>query len=108
MPVKRRVEFVSYDGEHPNLCSGALSVKLDGKPVIFKHSYKAKEDEEFFKPFWFADEYYYFGENNRAIVNLNGWAFVGDDFPEELSQYYFELCHVFAENVSAPHCGGCR
>ena len=25
------IEFVSYDGEYPNLCSGTLTMKIDGK-----------------------------------------------------------------------------
>lgn len=27
------VEFVSYTGEYPNLCSGILTVKIDGEIV---------------------------------------------------------------------------
>jgi hypothetical protein len=29
------IEFVSYNGKYPNLCSGKLTVKIDGKEVSF-------------------------------------------------------------------------
>lgn len=109
MSIRRRVEFVDYDGMYPNLCSGALSVKLDGKLVVFKPSHKTKKDEKVFESFWSSSDCYCYGKEayDKAVLYLNGWTFTGDDFPEELSDYYFELCHVFAENVEAPHCGGC-
>lgn len=30
-----KIEFVSYDGEYPNLCSGVFTVKLDGVETSF-------------------------------------------------------------------------
>lgn len=29
------VEFVSYDGDFPNLCSGTLVLRIDGEKVTF-------------------------------------------------------------------------
>ena len=31
------IQFVSYDGAYPNLCSGNLLMKIDGKIVGFTH-----------------------------------------------------------------------
>ena len=31
--MKNRVEFVSYSGRYPNLCSGTLVLRIDGKTV---------------------------------------------------------------------------
>lgn len=30
------VEFVDYDGDYPNLCSGTLTIKIDGKERVLK------------------------------------------------------------------------
>lgn len=32
------VEFVSYDGEYPNLCSGTLMLSIDGEPWNFPNT----------------------------------------------------------------------
>ena len=33
------VEFVSYTGTYPNLCSGVLTLRIDGEEVRFGHDY---------------------------------------------------------------------
>lgn len=34
-----RVKFVSYTGKSPNLCSGVLTLKIDGTQYKFGHNY---------------------------------------------------------------------
>ena len=39
------IKFISYDGTYPTLCSGKLTVEIDGKVVTFgkvKHYLKSK------------------------------------------------------------------
>ena len=38
---KSRVKFISYTGEYPNLCSGVLTLEIDGKE--YKFTLKAKK-----------------------------------------------------------------
>ena len=33
-----KVKFVSYTGKFPNLCSGVLTLNIDGKEVKFGHA----------------------------------------------------------------------
>ena len=33
--MKERLNFISYDGGYPNLCSGTLIMELDGKQIKF-------------------------------------------------------------------------
>lgn len=35
MNTKENVKFVSYTGDFPNLCSGVLTLEIDGNPVSF-------------------------------------------------------------------------
>lgn len=39
------IEFISYTGKYPNLCSGVLTLKIDDKIVHFGY-------EEDYEPFW--------------------------------------------------------
>ena len=34
-PLMKQVEFISYDGAYPNLCSGLLVLKINGKVKKF-------------------------------------------------------------------------
>lgn len=34
-PLMKQVEFISYDGAYPNLCSGLLVLKINGKVKEF-------------------------------------------------------------------------
>lgn len=35
----KKIEFVDYNGEYPTLCSGVLTVLIDGKEYKFGHNY---------------------------------------------------------------------
>lgn len=43
-----RIEFVSYTGRYPNLCSGVLTLLINGKEVTFGPEWKGAE----FPTFW--------------------------------------------------------
>lgn len=89
------VEFVSYNGKYPCLCSGTLIIKVDGKTYSF----------------------------NDAMISggciMGGPSTDWDMWPEEgdwkidlkehpeLEQYKEEIERVVNENVEHGCCGGC-
>ena len=85
------VEFVSYSGAFPNLCSGTLVLRIDGKEVVFNQAlvsggYVTFDDD------WC--EHVYSGEWSVRV-------------PKEYEHYKSEITRVVNENVESGCCGGC-
>lgn len=104
------VKFVSYTGRYPNLCSGVLTLEINGKEYKFGHNYMNPnwKTEKNFPTFWhsggscgfsydYSDEYTNYGE----------WEIDVDELPEELKPYAAEIDEVFNNNVPNGCCGGC-
>lgn len=87
---KQRLEFVSYNGEYPNLCSGILKIKLDGKIIIFPRFCLLSGGRVYMNK--------HFEKGEWTIVKFP------DNFPEELKSYVEKLVN---ENVDFGCCGGC-
>ena len=87
------IEFVSYTGKYPCLCSGILTVRIDGEEVVF-------ED-----PFWVSGGACHYDTESTTKapweVKVRTW------IPEKYRQYADELIQVFNENVPFGCCGGC-
>lgn len=89
------VEFVSYDGKYPCLCTGTLTIKVDGKGYRFNHA-------------MVSGGAIYGG----ACTDWDMWSEQGDweiDLREhpELEPYKEEITRVVNENVEHGCCGGC-
>lgn len=83
------VEFVSYDGKYPNLCSGTLVLKIDGEIVKFpKYCMDSGGSCD-----W-----------RSGIVTEGFWDV---HVPPEYSKYTQEILDVVNENVPYGCCGGC-
>lgn len=86
------VEFVSYDGAYPNLCSGTLIVRIDGIEYSLRYvlcsgghtCWTGKEEE----------------------VTTGDWSLDLYNYPE-LQQYEQELTALVNANVRKGCCGGC-
>lgn len=91
---KERLQFVSYDGDYPNLCSGTLVLKLDGKDIKFPKYCLSSGGSVSFTEDW--DE----------VVTQGEWTIdeFPKDFPEELKSKAEDLVN---ENVPQGCCGGC-
>ena len=89
------VEFVSYDGKWPCLCSGTLIIKVDGKTYSFNHAMISGGCIM-----------------GGPSTDWDMWSEEGDwkiDLEEhpELEQYKEEIEKVVNENVEHGCCGGC-
>lgn len=85
------VEFVSYDGEFPNLCRGELVLRIEGKEVNLGCCLCSGGRV------WFDSDW-------REHVESGEWSV---DVPEEFAQYADEIVEVVNDNVPGGCCGGC-
>lgn len=106
----KHVEFVSYSGRYPNLCSGVLVLRIDGLAYAFGH----KTENYDFKTGKFKDyncnSFWHSGgvaSNWNFDVRRGEWKINVDEIPEEFRKYAAEIDEVFNENVPWGCCGGC-
>lgn len=86
------VEFVSYDGDFPNLCSGTLVLRIDGEEVTFpKHCMRSNGSV-------------YFDEDWHEYIEHGEWSVV---VPEQYADIKDEIERCVNENVEWGCCGGC-
>jgi len=110
-----KIEFVSYDGEYPNLCSGVFTVKLDGVETSFGQQFlwerekKAGKVPPTYPRFWASGGGVTFDEEWQEDVSRGDWELMFDekDYPAEIADAMPELIRVFNENVPQGCCGGC-
>lgn len=89
-----KLEFVSYNGAYPNLCSGQLVLKLNGDEIIFPDDCLSSGGSVSFTEDW--DE----------IVSQGNWSIsrFPQGFPEELKK---EAEKIVNDNIPMGCCGGC-
>lgn len=88
------VKFIDYTGRWPNLCSGTLILEIEGEVVRFSSERDTR--------FWYSG-------GSCCGFNVTGepWIIDRDDIPKKYRKYYYEIVHVFNENVEWGCCGGC-
>jgi len=113
-----RVKFISYDGEYPNLCSGVLTLEIDGVQYKFGHHYQyydfktqrhTDEDPEHpnFNSFWISGGSVSADEHWNWDVRQREWEIDVEELPEQFWDVAAEIDEVFNENVEYGCCGGC-
>lgn len=86
------VEFVSYDGAYPNLCSGQLVLKINGQVREFsRHCLQSGGTV------WFDNDW-------DAHIENGSWSI---DLPEDLEPLRKEIEECINENIPHGCCGGC-
>ena len=113
------IKFVSYDGKYPNLCSGVLTLNIEGKDVKFGHhgllydyTNKRYKDEDpnnpNFDSFWSSGGGCGFHNNySESYVNTDEWSIDVNDIPEQYRKYAAIIDEIFNDNVPHGCCGGC-
>lgn len=101
------VEFVSYTGRFPNLCSGILTVRIDGKEVTFG-GYNGKAD---FPRIWNSGGSVSFDNDWTEHVTHGAWE-VNDWSAKEITDPNIknrleEIIEIMNKNVPHGCCGGC-
>ena len=108
--ICNHVEFIEYTGCFPNLCSGTLTLKIDGEIVKFGHNYRSYD----YKTHTFTDgvDYDSFWESGGGLDGdycpySGEWRIDVGLIPEKYRKYSKEIDDVFNDNVPYGCCGGC-
>lgn len=87
------VEFVSYDGKFPNLCSGRLVLRINGQVRELPDGCLCSGG-----CVWFDDDW---GDH----VEHGDWTVVG--LPKDLELFQTKIEECVNENIPQGCCGGC-
>ena len=107
------VEFVSYSGRYPNLCTGILVLRIDGLEYGFGHevgSYDFKTNkykDHNCERFWHSGGSICADKDWNFDVHQGEWEIDANEIPEEFRKYAVEIDRVFNDNVPHGCCGGC-
>ena len=116
---KTVIEFVSYDGAYPNLCSGKLIVRINGKEVSFGQTKKfwSWETDDMmadYPKFWRSGGSVSFDEDwSEEVIGGVDWEMcLSEDemekyYPKRIRKLLPDILAVMNENVYGGCCGGC-
>lgn len=90
--MQNSIEFVSYEFETSNLCSGILTLRINGKTVIFPERSLC------------SGGYAGFDDDDNEYVEKGPWQV---RVPDEYRAYKDKITQVVNENVEWGCCGGC-
>jgi len=99
------IKFISYDGSYPNLCSGELTLEIDGK--IYTFSGYGNHDPDHYSCFWSSGGGVYFDDDWSDYVTTGKWIINKDELPDFLKPEYKKIARIFNKNVPYGCCGGC-
>lgn len=103
-----KIEFISYTGKWPNLCSGEFTLKINGDFERFHYSYLESGEPHKHPAFWHSGGSCGFnGDYSESFINEGRWIIEFNAFPEYLKPYADEIAQLFNDNVPYGCCGGC-
>lgn len=115
-----KIEFISYTGKYPNLCSGVLTVKIDGKKYKFGHETGDYDFEKRcyknnnFDDFWQSggsvrrnEDWDMWAEQDEWQLSCYDWEKADENHPQWIIDILPKLIKLFNDNVPYGCCGGC-
>lgn len=112
-----KIDFVSYDGEYPNLCRGQLTIKYGRKLYRFGYpkdwwfsSHNENEKVEFYPAFWSSGGRICRNEEWEMWAEKGEWDYdcsEEDKLPRFVLENKDEIMRMFNANVRHGCCGGC-
>ena len=107
------IKFISYTGKYPNLCSGVLTVEIDGKKVSFGHESKdynvllGSYNDDNYDRFWYSGGSCGFDNTGNAYKDEDEWQININKLAKEFQPIANELIKCMNSNVPFGCCGGC-
>lgn len=95
------VKFIDYTGKWPNLCSGTLTLEINGK--IYKFKPYPEDKENVYERFWHSG-----GSCGLGYLEEAEWVIDESLLPDELKEYVDLIDRVMNANVPFGCCGGYR
>ncbi len=118
-----RVKFISYTGKWPNLCTGILTLEIDGEVCKFGHNLDTMTWDEKEKKWVYTDEdpqnpnYEPFWHSGGSVTggppdydfrtHCGEWEIDVDELDQKFWDVASEIDDVFNANVEWGCCGGC-
>lgn len=103
--VTEHVKFISYTGKYPNLCSGVLTLEIDGRIIKFGDKYV--DGTAGYPRFWESGGGCYFDSAWNDNVTDGKWQIDFNEIPDCFKKYAEEIDETFNANVPYGCCGGC-
>jgi hypothetical protein len=99
------IKFIEYTGKYPNLCSGTLTLDIDGEVVTF--GYECGKVN--YPQFWHSGGSCGFlgRDYDETYCNNGEWELDKTVLPDKYKNIGKELIQVFNSNVRWGCCGGC-
>lgn len=103
--INHNIEFVSYTGRFPNLCTGDLTLRIDGEEVVFD----GKQNPRFWTS---GGRCYMTHEDYGDYVYRDKWELIDVEHLEDLDPKYIDMLDDMLDvmntsNVQYGCCGGC-
>lgn len=87
------MKFISYTGGFPNLCSGILTVEINGKKYRIKNGLVTTGSISF--------------KNGDESIAKGEWRIKKEKVPVKIRSYFAEIEKLANENIPFGCCGGC-